>query len=90
MQLTSRAHRSQNGRQYWKIIPNPTSQEEADLVQNWKDTFDNNNEIIDTFFDVTVPQLNGIMGGNRGEVWEYLSLDEEEIDWPHEFVVYEI
>lgn len=90
MEILIRAHRSHNGRQYWKIIPRPVDRDERNIIQNWKAYYEENNEIIPSFFELMDVRINGMLNGTRRQTWEYLPFGKEEVDWPNEFIVYEI
>lgn len=90
MIIQKKEHRNHDGRQYWIIKPVSSNDSDRDLIQNWTNILKNEGHIIHTFFDTLDPILSNIMQGQRGKEWDYLPLNEEEVDWPIEFIIYEL
>lgn len=90
MNATIKEHRHHEGIRYFKIIPQATDKGDVELIKHWRIMLNKEGNIIHTFFETMNPILNQIMNGDKGKVWEYLPLDEEKVNWPYEFIVYEI
>lgn len=90
MNINKSDHKNHNGIQYYKIGLANLSDDEIIQTQNWRDFFDEHENIIQDFHIKIDPMLNIIMNGMRGEVWQY----DFEIDnmnfWPNEFIIREL
>ena len=71
------------------IAPIPTDDADKELLANWRDHFEKNNDVIHTFFELVDPVINNMMRGARGKNWDYEPISKNG-KWPYQIVVYKI
>lgn len=82
MKVTKHVTAPLNGFPSWEIILEPVDAQEERLLTIWREYRDKHQGILHTFYDEMDPIMDRLMGGRRGEVWDYVPESMKEDKWP--------